>query len=210
MVSQVPNALPDPRGQPQVEPGPSTQGLAVQMAAGEAQAFGQLYERVAPAVFGWAVLRIPAGLRARIDPEDVLHEVFYRLLTRSEEFDPTRGDFRAWVFGFARRVLHEALRCCARETAGGLREDWTDFERIPDQATSITARLVRSEALQAFGSRVDGLVGDERKLLMLRGLEGLEHEEVARELGITTTAAAKRWQRLREDLGTEFQYFLSA
>ena len=210
MVSPNANAPLNPRREPRVVPGPSTEGLAGQMAAGDAEVLGKLYERVAPAVFGWAMLRIPAKLRARIDPEDLLHEVFYRLLIRSDEFDPARGDFRAWTFGFARRVLHEALRSCAREEAGGVREPWTDFARIPDQATSLTGRLVRDEVLLAFGARVDGLAGDERRLLLLRGLEGMEHEEVARELGISTTAAAKRWQRLREDLGADFQAFLVA
>ncbi|NUP96163.1 MAG: hypothetical protein HUU28_08365, partial [Planctomycetaceae bacterium] len=39
-------------------------------------------------------------------------------------------------------------------------------------------------------------------LLLRRGLEGLAHEDIARELGITTDAAIKRWTRLRERLAT--------
>lgn len=169
-----------------------------------------LYESVAPAVYGWAAMRIPASLRARIDPEDVLQEVLCRIIASDKGFDPALGSVRSWVFGFARRVLHEALRRCAREGAVGERLQLTDLDLVPEQATSLTRRVARAEILRAFIARVESLDEEERRLLLLRGLEGLEHVDIARELGITSAAVAKRWQRLRDRLGAEFDTLLSA
>lgn len=170
---------------------------------------GQLCEQIAPAVYGWAVLRIPASLRLRIEPEDVVQEVFCRILAKPDGFDSARGSFRAWVFGIARHVLHEALRNCARKTAGGEHLGFTELALLPEQATTLTRRVARAEIMRRFAERVDGLEHEERKLLLLRGLEGLEHDDVARELKISSHACAKRWQRLRERLGGEFELLVT-
>ena len=193
------------------EPGRSvTESLLAGAAAGEVHELGVLLERVAPALYGWAVMRIPSALRARIEPEDVVQEVFCRVLAGAADFDPLRGNFRAWIFGFARHVLHEGLRHCARESASAERLGFTELALVPEQATSLTRRVARAEIMRSFAQRVDGLELEERKLLLLRGLEGMEHEAVARELKISSHACAKRWQRLRERLGSEFDVLLSA
>jgi len=210
LQSRPDEASADSRPDPGRNGAPSTDGLAARLAAGNTGELGELHARVAPAVYGWALVRIPAGLRARLDPEDVLQEVLCRILARAGEFDASRGSFRSWVFGFARRVLHEALRRCAQDGAGGERLGLTDLALLPEEATSLTRRVARDETLRVFARRIEGLEAEERRLILLRGLEGLEHEDVAKELGITPTAAAKRWQRLRERLGGEFDALLSA
>ncbi|MCE9594562.1 MAG: sigma-70 family RNA polymerase sigma factor [Planctomycetes bacterium] len=177
---------------------------------GDKSTLGARCEALAPALYGWAVLRIPSSLRARLEPEDVVQEVFCRILARGDEFDPARGDFRAWAFGFARHVLHEGLRNCARDEPGHERLGFTELSLVPEHATTLTRRVARAEILRNFAERVGGLESEERKLLLLRGLEGLEHEAVARELRISSEACAKRWQRLRERLGGEFDVLLSA
>lgn len=202
----------EPRARPEsrAEPEPPIEGLFAGSAKPGGEQLGPLFESVAPALFGWAVLRIPGALRARIEPEDIVQEVFCRILTHAADFDPERGNFRAWVFGYARHVLHEGLRNCARESSGGERVGFTELSLVPEQATTLTRRIARAEILQNFARRVDGLESEDRKLLLLRGLEGLEHEDVARELNISSIACAKRWQRLRERLGGEFDALISA
>ncbi|MBI5435172.1 MAG: sigma-70 family RNA polymerase sigma factor [Planctomycetes bacterium] len=165
---------------------------------------------VAPAIYGWATMRIPPNLRARLDPEDLLQEVLCRMMLSSSGFDPALGSFRSWAFGFARRVLHEALRRCAREGAAGPRLSLTDAAQLPAEATSLTRRIAKDEMLRIFSARVGELDDGDRRLLLLRGLEGLDHLAIARELGVSSTAVAKRWQRLRERLGTELDALLSA
>ncbi len=160
-------------------------------------AFEDLYGEVAPAVYAWARLRLRAPLRARLDPEDLLQEVCFRAWRRFADFDAARGSFRAWVFGIAHRVLQEALRELARGASGSPQSVVSHAVRdLPATTTAVSRRVVRNEELRAFLDRVERLEEDDRKLLLLRGIEGLPHADVGRMLGVSSEAAAKRWQRL--------------
>ncbi|MEM8714003.1 MAG: hypothetical protein AAGG01_23925, partial [Planctomycetota bacterium] len=47
---------------------------------------------------------------------------------------------------------------------------------------------------------VADLPKDERRLVVYRGLEGRGHAEVGELVGLDASAAAKRWERLRDRL----------
>lgn len=163
--------------------------------------FEDLWSDTAPAVHAWTALHVREALRPQLDPEDVLQEVAYRAFDSFERFDVNEGPFRAWVFGIARNVLYGALQRVGRaESRGGL--DTGSWARMPDTTTSITRRVARSEEISTFVSEVRRLDEDDRRLLLRRGLEGQAHEEIARELGISTDAAIKRWTRLLERLSS--------
>ena len=67
---------------------------------------------------------------------------------------------------------------------------------LPDDATSISQRIVRDENLKAFVAQLEKLGEDERRLLLYRGLEGMNHAEIASLLDVSLDAVEKRWQRL--------------
>lgn len=166
--------------------------------------FEELFPEVAPALFAWASLRVRAPLRARLDPEDVLQEIGFRAWRQFGDFNPSVAPFRAWVFGIAHRVLQEALRSVARSVVRGV-DGQSSFSigNYPASATSISRRVARDEAVQGFLRRLERLTEDDRRLVMLRGLEGLSHAEVADALSLTPDNAAKRWQRLRDTLAND-------
>lgn len=169
--------------------------------------FEELWAECAPAVAAWLELHVRDSLRPHLDPEDALQEVACRAFDGFVRFDPAAGPFRAWVFGIARNVLYQALQRLGRQLAPAGPSSDPSFDtqawsRLPDTTTSITRRVARDESLRRFVAEVRALDDDDRRLLLRRGLEGLAHEEIARELGITTDAAIKRWTRLRERLAT--------
>lgn len=170
--------------------------------ASDADRFGEAWSRVTPAVFAWATLRVRPALRKRLDPEDVLQEIAFRAWTRFGTWDAQRGSFRNWVFGIARNVLHEILRGLAGATSPRGAEALTTgrMAALPDSATGVTRGVARDEGLLRLLKDVDQMPDDERRLIELRGLEGLTHAEVADLLETTPDAIAKRWQRLCEGL----------
>ncbi len=176
----------------------STDALARVVRSGDAEAFGEAWGRVTPAVFAWASLHVRPALRARLDPEDVLQEVAFRAWTRFGSWDPERGSFRNWVFGIARNVLHEVLRRMAAEALTRSKDmlSTEGMAALPDSATAMTRVVVRDESLLRLLGAVEALPDGDRRLLLLRGLEGLSHTEVAELLDTTPDAVAKRWQRL--------------
>lgn len=161
----------------------------------------ELYERATPSLVAWARLQLTSGLQRRIDAEELVQETWTRALHALPGFDADQGPFRAWLIGIGRNVLLEALRTCSREDSG-LAAAGSAFAlaNCPDSVTSITQRVARSDALQHFADAMAALDEPERVLVACCGLERLGPEEAARRLGVSTAAAAKRWQRLRRQL----------
>lgn len=167
--------------------------------------FEALWREAAPTLFAWLEIHLREGVRAHLEPEDALQEVACRAFEGFSRFDPSAGSFRAWVFGIARNVLFQALKRVGRRLTSSVQAPPGGHEtqvlgRLPDTTTSITRRVARDESMREFVAEVRKLEDGDRRLLLRRGLEGLAHEDVARELGISTEAAIKRWTRLRERL----------
>jgi RNA polymerase sigma factor (sigma-70 family) len=184
--------------------GEDTARLARGARGGDQEQFNALYERLAPALYTWAELRIGPRLRAWLEPADLVQEVWLRALRGFGSFDPATTSFRYWAFRIAKNALLEALRKSespARGTwqaAASLRPD--PLAQVPDSVTGVSRRLARSEDLECFRSWVQVLEGNDRELVIHIGLEGLGHAQVARRLGLEPKTVTKRWQRLRERL----------
>lgn len=180
---------------------PHTESLVEAFRRGDLEQFELLYERLAPALYAWAELRLPTTLEA----SDLIGEVWLRATRRVAEFDPTRSPFRAWVFGIAKNVLLQCLRQQYRDPAIlGSRADslCPELEEVPEAVTSLSSRIAREESLANFLGRVGLLDSQDRELVVFCGLEGLSCGEAATRLGLSREAALKRWQRLRAELRT--------
>lgn len=177
-----------------------TEWLLRSFQGGVEQSFAQLYERLTPALYAWAVLRAPRG----VDPSDVLGDVWLGAVRGLKRYDPHVATFRAWLFGIAKKVLLHALRDLDRREALGRGNERAtsaeSLERVPESVTSLSRRCERDEAMLRFLERVNALGSEERDLLVYCGLEGHSCEEAAERLGLTSDAATKRWQRLRGEL----------
>jgi RNA polymerase sigma-70 factor (ECF subfamily) len=174
--------------------------LARAFRAGDPGPFNALYERLGPALYAWADLRIPRNLRALVGPEDLVPEVWFRSIRRLETFDGDRGSFRAWIFGFANRVLYELLRVRGLNHAHPCDGSKFHLESVPADGTAISKRVARGEGTQALLAAFGSLTQEECSLLALRGLEGLPYEEVGQVMGLAPEVVRKRWQRLRQRL----------
>lgn len=181
--------------------------LAFEAHAGDAQRFGQLYERIAPSLYTWADIRIRPELRPWIDPQDVVQEVWCRAWKIFASFDPATTSFRYWVFRVAKNVLLEAFRKLDSPTFRASGSDPSTralaLADIPDSATAISRRVAREESLKLFTQWVATLEDDDRMLLLHHGLEGMSQAEVAERLQLGREAVAKRWQRLVQKIGDQ-------
>jgi RNA polymerase sigma factor (sigma-70 family) len=171
---------------------------------GGSESFGVLYERIAPALYTWADIRIRPTVRAWIDPGDLVQEVWCRALRSFDQFDAETGSFRYWIFRVAKNVLLEAIRKTSspgfRAQNPGTTTRLLLLNQVPDVVTGVSLRLSRQEELGRFRDWVKELERTDRELLLHHGIEGLSHAEVAERLELGTEAVAKRWQRLRERL----------
>lgn len=178
----------------------STDLFARRARDGDENSLVRLYERLAPALYAWARLRL-RHLNSAIEAEDVVQEVWFRTLSAFPRFeDREKSGFRSWIFGIAARVFVELMRKRGRNPARLESQEGGD---VPAEVTSITQALKRRETVTAMIDRIDELAPEDRRLFIHRGLEGQSAATVAKLLGIGTEAVHKRWQRLRETLASE-------
>lgn len=182
-------------------PDSTNQFLAAGALRGDAESFNALYDRIAPALHSWARLRIPPSLRALLCADDVVQEVWMRAFASFGGYDAEQGSFRRWIFGIARHALLKQMRGAGRRSGGeGYRSGAFDFGNLRDRATAVSLRVRRDEGVEKLVRSLDELPEEDRELILLRGLEGNSHQEVAAQLGTSDASVRKRWERLRKQL----------
>lgn len=182
---------------------PSEPAAARRAHSSESARFESRFDEVAPALYAWAELRIRPFLRAHLEPQDLVQEVWLRGRKSYARFDEHGSSFRAWSFRIGKNILMEALR--ASRSAATSQPGWSStgmlaLDGIPQSVTSFTQRLSREDSVRAFLAHAESLHETDRMLLIHCGLEDEACAAAAVKLGLTEDAAIKRWQRLKGKL----------
>ena len=156
-------------------------------------------------------VRLDPRLSARLDPSDVLQDVFAEASQRLADYARQRPiPFYPWLrqIAWQRLVkLHERHVYAEKRSVG--REVWRALndasaehlaDRLIDSATSPSGRLARKEALDRLARELARLSERDREVLILRYLEQLNVAEVAAVLGITESAVKLRHLRALDRL----------
>lgn len=162
--------------------------------AGEARAYGEIWDRHRDRVFRH--LRVRGSAPA--DAEDLTAVVFLELWRRRGAVRFVDGSLLPWLIVTAQNVLRNADRAQRRyrRFLSALPEPAhtpDHAERIADQNDE---RVVRLRAAIAAARPADA------RLLAMTALEGFTVREAAAALGLTESAAKMRLSRLRADLRT--------
>jgi len=174
-------AMTDPAESPQEYP-----GLIEAAKAGDLAAFERLmrqYERL--------VLMTAYRLLGSLpDAQDVSQEVFLRLHRNLGKIDAA-GSLSAWLYRVTANACHDARRRKRPESPVEFAEDLRDAGADPQQAAAeAERRRVLSMSLRMLPQK-------ERAALVLRDLEGLSTEEVARALGSSTATVRSQVSKAR-------------
>ena len=152
---------------------------------GDAAAFAEMYESLAPRVYG-LVLRVLHDVH---QSEEVTQEVFLEVWQTATRFDPTRGSAPSWVMTLAHRRAIDRVR----SAEASRRRDTTDVQRsrtapTDETATSAHASLDAQEVRAALGTLPDM----QRQALELAYFGGHTHLEVSRMMSIPLGTAKTR------------------
>jgi RNA polymerase sigma-70 factor, ECF subfamily len=184
-------------------PDRTTDELLLKRAGGGDQAaFVELYERHRTGVFGFAYRMLGATEIA----EDITHDCFLSLIKRPENFDPSRGSLKTYLYSAARNLSLKHFRNTARETAV---DEYGDEPPIPvsEQPLSI---LLNEELSSKVREAVLSLPPLQREALVLFEYEGLALSEIATILGTDVGAVKARLHRARERLRTSLSSYLNS
>lgn len=176
-------------------PGDPLARLARRALAGHRRAFARLYRELHPFVARFVARRVDS----RADAEELVAEVFRRVVEHLGDFDPARGSVRTWVLRIARNAVIDHYR--TRKTPVAL-------EAIADGLCELTGpldHLLADERATRLRVLLDGCSVETRRLLALRYGDGLRHAEIAELLGIGEAAVRKRISRALRELRARSQ-----
>ncbi|HEX6865032.1 MAG TPA: sigma-70 family RNA polymerase sigma factor [Thermoanaerobaculia bacterium] len=175
---------------------------------GEETSLAWLIARFTPFLRVQASYRLRGPLRRLYDPDDLVDEVWACVLPRLGDIRERDGRCTPVLLSFlSRTLLNRANQMIERELRAGQRgaaspatSTGDPLERLPSPTTSARTRVARDEIAQLTQQALEELDEPEREILVLRGIEQLSNNEVARLLGVAASTATERYQRALQRL----------
>ncbi|MHB9106173.1 MAG: RNA polymerase sigma factor [Armatimonadota bacterium] len=168
--------------------------LIAQARAGNTYAFDTLVADHAPQVYRQALRMLGDTEEA----EDILQETMIRAYRHLGRF---RGDaaFGTWLYAIAVRV------CLARRQAAKRRPEQVPLEEVRLTSGDTAEQVLRREAGDQVQRVLNALPPPDRLLMVLRFVEGLSHEEIARVMGWSVENSRTRLLRARRAFRERFE-----
>lgn len=160
--------------------------LLRRMAAGDAEAFTELYRRRQAAVYRYALQMSGSEALA----EDVVQEVFLTLIRDARAYDPERGSVAAFLYGIAR---NQVLRRLERKWLAGDKE-----AEEPATTDHPESEMARNEIIALVRASVLALPLHYREVVVLCDLEEADYAEAAAALGCAVGTVRSRLHRARQ------------
>lgn len=166
----------------------SDQSLMDQVRDGDLRKLAVLFERHHKPLFHF-FLRLTADRGAS---EDLVQEVFFRILRYRHTFDPGHT-FTSWMYQIARNVKHD--------------HDYKRRAEAPpvDEATSpargVDEEIADSQEAVLIRRALEQLPEDKRQVLILSRYQNLKYEEIARIMGVEVNTVKVRVYRAVRALG---------
>jgi RNA polymerase sigma-70 factor (ECF subfamily) len=169
--------------------------------AGDTEAFGTLVEK-----YGGRIARLVRGfMRNEQDVQDVVQDAFVKAFSRLDRFDG-RSAFYTWLYRIAANTAMDHNKKVRRRprsySIDETREDEEGRTGIspPAPGPSPLREAMTAELRRALDGALDSLPDVYREVVVLREMEGLSYDDMARALGVSRGTIESRLYRARERL----------
>ncbi|MFL5778939.1 MAG: RNA polymerase sigma factor [Chloroflexota bacterium] len=173
------------------------EGLVGAARAGDAEAFGRLFDHYHGPVYRYIASRI----HRPTDAEDLTQLVFVKALEALPRYEPRGVPFGGWLFRLARNAVIDFVRT---------RHDHADLAAVEDQAgdgAGPEQLAATNQAIDAVGVALERLTEEQREAIALRFFAGLSAKEAAvvmgRQEGTVRGLQFRAIAALRRELGLE-------
>ncbi len=173
---------------------------------GQTYALDELYTRYAKKLYTFC--HYTTRFRNSQDSQDLVQDVFVRVIKSAHTFNPRRASFRTWMFRIARNRCIDVVRrqekikfvpIGRRTERDDHKEDFVPEETIADQDADVEGVVMRTAVIEAVRDCIDELGNeDERQAILLYYLGGKVYREIGEILGKSINTARNRIESARE------------
>ena len=173
----------------------ATMLLVKRAAGGDSEAFGELYDVYLEPIYRYVYHQ----LKERMTAEDITEEVFVKAWKSIKSCRGKEKTFKAWLYRIAHNQVVDYYRYQKREAKIATPD-------VIDEADHVQRIEEASESKRLF-AEISSLPRNQKQVVILRFIEGLEHEEVSKIMGksqgairvLQVRALAKLRKRLLTD-----------
>ena len=172
---------------------PEEKGLVTRCIRGELRAQKQLYHQYVRAMYNLVVRMVPN----KMDAEDIIQDGFLKVFQKLDSFkgDATLG---AWI---KRIMINTALNHIRKNS----KMEFSDLETIPELSGALANEDYVDIDIKKVHKAIKTLPEGSRVVFSLYQLEGYQHKEIAKVLGISESTSKSQYQRARKLLQKQLQ-----
>lgn len=162
-------------------------GVAVSRSLGAPEAFGAIFDRHFPAIYGYLARRV-----GRERAEDLAAQTFVVAFERRASYQRDVQNARPWLYGIATKLLANDRRAEQRRLQ--------TVSRLGTERASGQSNGAAVDSDWDLASALAKLEAEQRDVLFLHVWAGLSYEEIAGSLGLAVGTVSSRLTRARASL----------
>jgi RNA polymerase sigma factor (sigma-70 family) len=175
----------------------SDEKLMEQLQQGRVEALDELYRRYARRLYAFCYHSTRSN--PSCDPEDLVQDVFIRIIKSAHTYNPAKASFRTWMFRVARNRCIDVIRKGQRFrfVPLGKRPEENDLDGglaledvLIDPTQDVAGTMIKTSTSQAIRDCIGELKQEEeRQAILLYYLGGKVYREIGDVLGKSTSMA---------------------
>jgi len=173
---------------------------------GDQQSRGWIVSRFSPLIRAQARYRLGSTLARKIDLDDVVSEAWLAVLPKMHMINPREGRFTPVLLSYlsstVRNIANDLLRAYTRrKSVEKVLEDWTEtsggglMDGVQADVRSVVSLAAQNDLASAVNAALEQLDPQAREVVVLHGIEGLQHRQIAVEMGIKPNTIAQQYHR---------------
>ena len=155
--------------------------------------FSHLYVEYHDRVMGY----LSARIRSKADAEDLCQDVFEKVFTKFDSYDPQKSSISTWIFTITRNRVIDFFR--KNHPSSEIDENMAEDASVDDD-------LLNNETLKELAAALVKLPVDMRDIIVLRYYDKLPLTDISKKMGISYGAIkirhAKALELLPKDIGS--------
>ena len=175
-----------------------------QLLGGKAEALAFLFNHYRPRLEGAVRLRMDSRVSSRVDPADVLQEVYLDAARQLAGYiRQPKVSFYIWLRGIAlqrlsnihRQHLRAKKRCRTQELPLPTESSAILARQLLTREASPSQALIKDELQSRVQGAMSVLDASDREVILMRHFETMSNGEVAQALGLSDSGATMRYGR---------------